>query len=97
MSDPCNRSMVMGNGWNYRVVRSTHHSQQLGDCYSFSIREVYYGFDGAPKLMTENSVTPLGDTMEELESDLKMQLIAFNLPVLDEDELTKEWACSASS
>ena len=64
--------------WNYRVVRQKN---KLGTYYG--IHEVYYNKKGKVSAMTQDLITPCGDTLEELKEDLQYMLEACNKPVLD--------------
>ena len=41
------------------------------------------------RFYTENNITPFGETPEELKQDLAIMLLAFNKPILEEDEQTE--------
>lgn len=60
--------------WNYRVVEKSG---------SFSVHEAFYD-DGVetPHSITENEMSPYGETLEELKEDLEHYLEAFEKPVL---------------
>lgn len=57
---------------------------------NYGIREVYYRRDGTIEAMSENSIIPHGETLEELKKDILMQLQAFEKPALDFDEWCKD-------
>jgi hypothetical protein len=60
------------NTWNYRVINHGTH---------YSIHEVYYE-KNKPVAWTEDSVCPVGETFEELKSDLLHYMLAIARPVL---------------
>jgi hypothetical protein len=64
--------------WNYRVIESED---------VFRIHEVYYNSKGEITGFSENPITPLGDTLEELKGDLKYYLQALDRPVLKIEEI----------
>lgn len=68
--------------WNYRVVK-----RKIGCEVLLEIHEVYYDSDGSIESWTENSIIPSGKTIEELKKDFSMQLLAFELPILDYDQM----------
>ena len=63
--------------WNYRMVKTTEGT--------FEIREVYYE-DDVPRMMTTAAAAPYGETVEELERDVKHLLEALDHPVLNESD-----------
>ena len=66
--------------WNYRVIR--YVATEGGSDY-YTIHEVYYTEEGVPYLVSEKPVTPFGDSVEELKSDLSMMRAALRRPPLD--------------
>ena len=73
--------------WDYRVVKRTNASTD-GDSYTgFGIHEVYYDAEGVPTMCTEDTVEPWGETLEELESDMKRYFEALQKPVLIFEEI----------
>jgi hypothetical protein len=72
--------------WNHRVVR--HHTKNImGDPdVGYAIHEVYYDDDGSIRGMTQDAVSPYGDTPEELKDDLERMLEAISKPILDFDD-----------
>ena len=69
--------------WNYRVIRK-HHSET--DSETYHVHEVYYRDDGNIEGWTQESVTPMGETAEELREDIRYFLHAFRRPILEEKE-----------
>ena len=65
--------------WNHRVIRKT------GDLveYVYNIHEVYYSVNGEPETWTKNSTYPQGETLAEIEKELKRMLACCNKPVLE--------------
>lgn len=74
--------------WNYRVlVRTDEKTKEK----IYAIHEVYYDGVGHPDRCTENSVAPVGESLEELkEIVMKMYLRALQEPVLLYDSLEIE-------
>lgn len=64
--------------WNYRVL----HTIEDGDEW-YAIHEVYYDNEGHPVSVTAEPEPALGDTLEDLEEDLRWQLKALSEPVLE--------------
>lgn len=64
--------------WNYRVIRNCKNGEKWHD-----IREVYYDVQDRPTMTTTTPCHPLGETLEELQSDLTHMCKALELPVLD--------------
>lgn len=64
--------------WNYRVVR---------DLFSqYGIYEVYYDEGGNISAWTGGPEEPFGESLDELEENLKQMSMALLLPVLEETE-----------
>ena len=72
--------------WNHRVVRRTVNYKNIEHVY-YSIHEVYYDPDGSIYGWVAEPAQPYGETLEELEDDLKLIQSAVNLPVIDEEDL----------
>jgi hypothetical protein len=70
--------------WNYRVVRVEEEGYDRYQLY-----EVYYDDDGKLEGMTENSMHPYGESVEELQNDLEYMMEALRKPVLDMKDLNK--------
>ena len=79
--------------WNYRViVRSWPPSPSYdGNEEEYGIYEVYYNEDGDVELITEVSVLPFGETLEELRADFDLQLKAFDLPALKYEDIANAY------
>jgi len=71
--------------WNYRIIR-----RQFKGHVSYQVHEVYYRSDGMIERWTENPINPAGETPEELKQDFSRQLLAFESPILDYDQLSRE-------
>lgn len=86
------------NNWEYRVIKSRKLTPISlkplfkGEMYqySYSVREVYYKA-GAPKVapheawvagIDSSPTAPVGDDIDELKEDVKLQLKALDLPML---------------
>ena len=63
--------------WNYRVVHRVINDEDV-----YAIYEAYYEGD-QPISITEESVNPQGETLEELKGDFKYYLRALEQPVLE--------------
>ncbi len=64
--------------WDYRVIE---------DKENFRIHEVYYNDAGEIAAISEDSIAPEGETLEELKDDLKYYFAALKRPVLKKDEI----------
>lgn len=71
--------------WNHRIILKKEDGDSEG-CY-YEIHEVYYNEDGTIWAITEESVKPFGDTVEDLKVGMKLMLTAFEEPVLIEDDI----------
>lgn len=65
--------------WNYRVVKG----ESKGEIY-YNVREVYYEDDTDHIVGMTYGGTGIGNTVEELRSDLELMLRALDKPVLDD-------------
>jgi len=60
--------------WNYRIIFSND---------TYAIHEVYYKNNNIIS-WSENSISPMGDSIKELSEDIKNMKKAFDLPILQE-------------
>ena len=83
--------------WNYRIctkklvsdvcdmdtgkVLETYTEDQFGIC------EVYYNDEGDITFTSENFIEPYGETLEELKANFDDMQKAFELPVIDLDNI----------
>jgi hypothetical protein len=65
--------------WNYRVFS---HPGSLGNDEWYDIREVFYDDSGHPEGTTMEACHPCGDSLEDIENDLKYMMQALKKPVL---------------
>ena len=78
--------------WNYRVVRKkssyieTTSERERVD-YTYAIHEAYYDKNGYVGTITQDSVGPIGDNIEELRHSWVMMAEAFGQPILDHDHI----------
>ena len=72
--------------WNYRVVKVIPEDTSWTPHY-FMICEAFYD-EGKqhPHSITERSISPYGESLEELKDDLKRMLKALEAPVLNHEE-----------
>ncbi len=64
--------------WDYRVIRKTQN-----DAVSYEIYEVYYNDKDEIENWTEEPVSPMGETCNELRNDIFYFMSAFRHPVLN--------------
>ena len=69
--------------WNHRVIKRYY---KKSDTVAYQIHEVYYEDDGAIKSWTDSPVEPFGETVEELQGDIRYFAEAFQKPVLEEQD-----------
>lgn len=65
------------NTWNYRIIRKDN-----GLGFVYQIHEVYYDEGGKITTWSEEPVAPMGETVRELDEDVRMQREAFEKPHL---------------
>ena len=74
--------------WNYRVVRKRivytdpKDKKERVD-YTYAIHEAYYDNNGHVGAITQDSVEPFGDNIEDLRHSWVMMAEAFGQPILD--------------
>ena len=84
--------------WNYRVAKKCitvdilkdEVTGEVVDSYSednFGICEVYYNDEGKITSTTERFIEPCGETLEELKWCFEKMKKAFELPVIDLDNI----------
>jgi len=77
--------------WNYRVVKheqvDSRKSLAVIKFVNFGIHEAYYNKDGSVRAITVDPVCPSGETVKELQEDIKLYLKALGLPVLNYDDV----------
>ena len=64
--------------WNYRVIENDK---------MFYIHEVYYNDNGDITAISEDPMRPHGETLEELENDMKYFLEALHRPMLRKEKI----------
>jgi len=70
--------------WNYRIIR-----RNFKEHTSYQVHEVFYRQDGTIEGWTENPIIPEGETPEELKQDFSRQLLAFESPILNYDDMLR--------
>lgn len=70
--------------WNYRVI--VDDINIFGE-KNYQIKEVYYNDDNTINAISQNGISPYGNTKEELENDINLMLKALNLPILEESKI----------
>ena len=84
--------------WNYRAAKKRltvdilkdEVTGEVVDSYSedqFGICEVYYNDKGDITFTSENFIEPYGETLEELKVNFEDMQKAFELPVIDLDNI----------
>ena len=84
--------------WNYRAAKKRltvdilkdEVTGEVVDSYSenqFGICEVYYNDKGDITFTSENFIEPYGETLEDLKANFEDMQKAFELPVLDLDNI----------
>lgn len=64
--------------WNYRVMR---HFDNAGN-ETYGIHEVYYTPEGKPNMYSVEAVAPYGETLAELQEEVRRFAEALEKPVL---------------
>lgn len=68
--------------WNYRIMKRKNSEGQ----FEFGIYEVHYDSNGKVEGWTENPLTPTHESKEDLKSELKNMMTAFEKETLIYDE-----------
>lgn len=71
--------------WNYRVIKQEHPEGT-----TYAIYEVYYDEQDNILFISKDPMNPHGETITELQNDLKHMRQALKKPILDMDEVL-EW------
>ncbi|MBI5583099.1 MAG: hypothetical protein HY892_04690 [Deltaproteobacteria bacterium] len=70
--------------WNFRVVRKRYVDPDTERVsYTYAIHEAYYDNNGHVGAVTQDSIAPFGENMEELRHSWVMMAAAFGLPIVD--------------
>ncbi len=67
--------------WNHRILRRTFEGETF-----YAVHEVYYDENGNPNGCTDESVSPKGETMDELRSDILSFHDALTKPILNYED-----------
>lgn len=70
--------------WDYRLV---HRIETDGETYA--VHEVYYNDAGQPNGVTERPCYLAAESVKELRSDLMLMRHAFELPILEWEDLPR--------
>jgi hypothetical protein len=68
--------------WNYRIMKRKNDQGQ----FDFGVYEVFYDDNGKIARWTENSVTPTCESENDLKSEIKIMMDAFDKETLTYDE-----------
>ena len=67
--------------WNYRIIRKHHKKTGISTSH---IHEVYYNDEHQIDGWSEKAVSPMGESLAELQRDIELFLKAFKKPILFE-------------
>ena len=68
--------------WNYRVMKKKNSEGS----FDFGIYEVYYDENGKVSSWTQESLTPVGSSSDDLEYKMKVMMEAFKKETLEYKE-----------
>ena len=68
--------------WNYRIMKKKNDQGQ----FDFGVYKVFYDDNGKIAHWTENSVTPACESEDDLKSEIKIMMDAFDKETLTYDE-----------
>ncbi|MCU0352036.1 MAG: hypothetical protein MUF43_14600 [Flavobacterium sp.] len=64
--------------WNYRIMKKENDKGQ----FNFGIYEIFYDDNGKVNSYSENSLTPVCDSEEDLKEEMKIMMEAFEKETL---------------
>ena len=70
--------------WNYRICKRTDPKTQS---IYYAIHEAFYNKDGSIFALSQDPIEPMGETVNELTSDLNYMMLALSKEVLDYDNM----------
>lgn len=69
--------------WDHRVIRNIDEEGEV----SYQVYEVYYDENGDYEYWTKEAVRPFGETLEELQDDIRSFFHASKMPLLEFKEI----------
>lgn len=73
--------------WNHRIVKKEFLVKGKVEETYYEVYEVHYNSNGEICAITQNSIKPYGETIEELEQTLQRMLDACKKPILTDGEI----------
>jgi len=73
--------------WNHRVVRRTYPNTHMDDSILYEIHEVYYNEDGTIGSITEEPISIIEESVEDLKSTIERLTKCLTTPIIDYDTL----------
>ena len=77
--------------WDYRIVRRSYPDPHGSPETQYEIHEAYYdawvSVASKPRWISADGIAPVGETLEELKTELASMILAFNRPALDYETL----------
>lgn len=75
--------------WNYRVIHRVL-KEEYGAPHQYAVHEVYYNKSGSPISVSMNPISPSGETLNELKTDMEHYMRALKEGILEYDSFKDE-------
>ena len=73
--------------WNHRVVRRTYHNTHMDDSILYEIHEVYYDSDGTIGSITQEPISIMEESVNDLRKTVERLTKCLESPIIDYDTL----------
>jgi hypothetical protein len=74
-------------GWNHRVVRRFYPNTHMDDSILYEIHEVYYDKDGTIGSITQEPISIMEETVDDLRKTVERLTKCLESPIIDYDTL----------
>ena len=73
--------------WNHRVVRRFYPNTHMDDSILYEIHEVYYDKDGTIGSLTQEPISIMEETVDDLRKTVERLTKCLDSPIIDYDTL----------
>ena len=74
-------------GWNHRVVRRFYPNTHMDDSILYEIHEVYYDKDGTIGSITQEPISIMEETVDDLRKTVERLTKCLESPIIDYETL----------